>query len=117
MVAFKSCGKWLNTQMETTGAPWGSGLGPGLFNIFVSDWDNKFVNDSELGSTVNTLEGKGCHPEGPWTGSRDAPTRTSKFTMAKGKVLHLVLPLPDSNTGWVTSRLRAAVGINTLRHW
>jgi len=52
--------------------PQGLVLRPALFNIFVGDTDSgiectlsKFADNTKLCNAVNTLRGKGCHPEGP----------------------------------------------------
>ena len=68
----------------TSGVPWGSVLGPALFNIFVGDMDSgiectlsEFVNDTKLCLVVNTLRGRDVSSRGTWTGLRGRPVQTS----------------------------------------
>jgi len=63
----KSCGQWLNVQVETRDEWHFSGVStrPALFNMFVGDMDSgiegtlsKFADDTKLCGLVNTLEGR-----------------------------------------------------------
>ncbi|GAB0191027.1 hypothetical protein GRJ2_001568000 [Grus japonensis] len=69
VVVNTSMSKW---RPVTSGILQGLVLGVVLFNIFVGNMDSgiecnlsKFANDTKMCNVVNTLEGKGCHPEGP----------------------------------------------------
>ena len=61
----KSCSQWLDVQVETSDEWCASGVGTGLFSIFVGDMDSgtectlsKFVDNTKLCGVVDTLEGR-----------------------------------------------------------
>ncbi|GAB0204829.1 mitochondrial enolase superfamily member 1 [Grus japonensis] len=79
-----SMSKW---KPVMSGVPQGSVLGLALFNIFVSDTDSKFVDDTKLCGAVDMLEGRDGIQRDLDRLERCARVNRVKFNKAKYKVL------------------------------
>ncbi|GAB0202562.1 mitochondrial enolase superfamily member 1 [Grus japonensis] len=101
LVVNGSMSKW---RMVTSGIPQGLVLGPALFNIFVSNMDNrikcslgKFANDTKLCGVVDMLEGRDAIQRDLDRLERWAHANRVKFSKAKYKVLHVRRGNPKHN--------------------
>ncbi|GAB0210385.1 hypothetical protein GRJ2_003504300 [Grus japonensis] len=103
----KSCGQWLNVQVEISDEWCSSGVSTGtraLVSIFVGNTDSgiacalsKFADDTKLCGVDDTLEGRDAVQRNLDRPERWACANRMKFNKAKCKVLHVGRGNPKHN--------------------